>query len=139
MIYGEIEPITNILYTSFITNSRSFVISYSEILILLLFLLPNSLYILYSHITNDYPTIIVVRWLLKKQNICILNVVPFFFSYNFDAILICNIFLKSAILNSFALVTIFASDEETYSNFYYWFDFLGIYPYTKKRYLKWKN
>lgn len=112
----EKEPFLNIIYRRLINNQDEFYESFHmlDLLNLFIFVLPNSLIILYNHLKNMELSFLI-------QNCCVFNVITLFLCGNFDVIII-------GILNVIILATKFSADFETYTQFPYWFDFFGIEP-----------
>jgi hypothetical protein len=116
---SKYEPILNFIYTFLVSNidaSENFFSTF-DYLNLILFLLPYSLYLLDFHFDNTAPGFFL-------QNILPLNLLGVYFNGNLDL----TIF---GIFNIFISLSLLAADEETYYNFAFYFDFLGITPYLR--------
>ena len=114
-LFGKLEPLGNIIYQIIIINyyaeeeNKYFNI---EIFFLFIFLLPNSLAIIFSHYTGKITNFFF-------QNYILTSLLPLFF--NMDIIIILLGFF-----NILLMISIFACDDESYKNFKYWFFLFGI-------------
>ena len=87
---------------------------YKEIIFLFVFLIPNSLCIVYSHYIERKINFFF-------QNYILTSLLPLFF--NMDILIVLLGFF-----NIFLMINLFAADEETYKNFRFWFFLFGIQP-----------
>jgi hypothetical protein len=114
-LFGKLEPLGNIIYQIIIINyyteeeNKYF---NKEIIFLFIFLLPNSLAIIFSHYTGRITNFFF-------QNYILTSLFPLFF--NMDILIILLGFF-----NILLMISIFACDEESYKNFKFWFFLFGI-------------
>ena len=116
-LLGKLEPLGNILYQIIIMNynnedNKKYI--YKEIIFLFVFLIPNSLCIVYSHYIERKINFFF-------QNYILTSLLPLFF--NMDILIVLLGFF-----NIFLMINLFAADEETYKNFRFWFFLFGIQP-----------
>ena len=114
-LFGKLEPLCNIIYQFFIMNfyqekfNKNFV---KENIFIFLFLIPNSIAIIYSH------------YHCKKinfffQNYILTNLLPYIFKLDFSISFL-------GFLNIFLMINLFAADSSTYKNYKFWFFLFGI-------------
>jgi hypothetical protein len=115
-ILGEHEPVSNTIYNFILNNYKSSdnYFSFLDYFNLILFLIPNSFLVLNSHFEGQTPSFFL-------QNTCVLNLFGFYISGNLDLLII-------GILNILLTLSLIAADEETYHQFNFWFDSIGIVP-----------
>ena len=114
-LFGKLEPLCNIIYQFFIMNFYQEKFNKNilkENIFLYLFLLPNSLALIYSH------------YQCKKinfffQNFILTNLLPYFFKLDFAISFL-------GFLNIFVMINLFAADSTTYKNYKFWFFLFGI-------------
>jgi hypothetical protein len=114
-LFGKSEPLGNIFYQIIIMNyyneeNNKYI--FREIFFLIIFLIPNSLAIVYSHYTDTKINFFF-------QNYILTSLLPLFFHLDIIIVLL-------GFFNIFLMINLFASDEETYSNFKFWFFLFGI-------------
>ena len=114
-LFGKLEPLCNIIYQFFIMNFYQEKFNKNilkENIFLYLFLLPNSLALIYSH------------YQCKKinfffQNFILTNLLPYFFKLDFAISFL-------GFLNIFVMINLFAADSTTHKNYKFWFFLFGI-------------
>jgi len=113
-ITSQRDAFSNLFYHWLIknANSKENYFSFWDILNLFLFLLPNSILIIYTHFKNKIPSFLL-------QNLCLLNLFGFFINGNLDLSILGGV-------NILVLLNLLAADKETYENFSLWFDAFGI-------------
>ena len=111
-LLGKLEPIENIIYQILNKNNKYDNINSFDLLITLLFLIPNTLSVLYYHINDEKPNFFFQNYLLTSL------LVVYFKTHYLVTI--------TGILNLFIMLNLFAADEETYTALPFWFDFIGI-------------
>ena len=114
-IFGKREPLGNIIYQFIIMNFYQEKFNkniWKENLFLFLFLLPNSIAIIYSHYNNKKLNFFFQNYILT----CIL---PYFFKLDFVIVLF-------GFLNIFLMINLFAADNMTYKEYKSWFFLFGI-------------
>ena len=114
-IFGKLEPLGNIFYQFIImdfheeNNNKNI---FKENLFLFLFLLPNSIAIIYSHYNNTKLNFFFQNYILT----CLL---PYFFKFDFAITFL-------GFLNVFLMINLFAADNATYKAYKFWFFLFGI-------------
>ena len=114
-ILGKLEPLGNIFYQFIIMDfheekhNKNILI---ENLFLFLFLLPNSIAIIYSHYNNTKLNFFF-------QNYIITCLLPYFFKLDFAISFL-------GFLNVFLMINLFAADNTTYKDYKFWFFLFGI-------------
>ena len=114
-LFGKSEPLGNILYQIIIMNyynEENTKYIFKEIFFLFIFLIPNSLAIVYSHYNETKINFFF-------QNYILTSLLPLFF--NMDILIVLLGFF-----NVFLMINLFAADEETYKNYKFWFFLFGI-------------
>lgn len=114
-VLGRLEPLGNIAYQFLIMNFREEINNENilkENLFLFLFLLPNSLAIIYSH----YNCIKLNFFFHNYMLTCLL---PYFFKLDF-------IITFLGFINIFLMINLFLADNATYKAYYCWFFLFGI-------------
>ena len=114
-LFGKSEPLGNILYQIIIMNyynEENTKYIFREIFFLFVFLIPNSLAIVYSHYNETKINFFF-------QNYILTSLLPLFF--NMDILIILLGFF-----NVFLMINLFSADEETYKNYKFWFFLFGI-------------
>ena len=111
-LLGKLEPVENIIYQIINKNNKYDNLNSFDLLITLLFLLPNTLSVLYYHINDEKPNFFFQNYLLTSL------FVVFFKTHYIVTI--------TGILNLFIMLNLFAADEEAYTSLPFWFDFIGI-------------
>lgn len=114
MTFGKLEPVTNVIYQFLRISDQSTTFTLWDIVILILFILPNTYCVLYCHICECEPSFFY-------KNYAIFNLVGIFFKFHILILII-------GVLNIFIILNIFAADEETYESFFIWFDLWGVEP-----------
>lgn len=114
MTFGKLEPVTNVIYQFLRISDQSTTFTLWDIVILILFILPNTYCVLYCHICECEPSFFY-------KNYAIFNLVGIFFKFHILILII-------GVLNIFIILNIFAADEETYESFSIWFDLWGVEP-----------
>ena len=110
----EKEPITNLIYRKLLSYNLDSEINLIDYISLFLFIMPNSLMILFFHLNDK-------NFNFLFQNYCVFNIFSLFLNVNEEILII-------GLLNIMIILTKFSADYETYIQFSYWFDFLGIEP-----------
>lgn len=82
---------------------------------LICFLIPNTIFIFYSHLENKIPNLII-------QNFTVMNLFGLYINGNIELLIL-------GVLNIVVMISIIAADSETYNQFNVWFDALGITPH----------
>ena len=114
-LFGKLEPLCNIIYQFIIINfyqeenNRN---NFKENLFLFLFLLPNSLALIYSHYNGRKLNFFFQNYILT----CFL---PYFFKLDFA-------FSFLGFFNFFLMINLFAADTATYKTYKFWFFLFGI-------------
>ena len=114
-VLGRLEPLGNIAYQFLIMNFRDEINNENilrENLFLFLFLLPNSLAIIYSH----YNCIKLNFFFHNYMLTCLL---PYFFKLDFTITFL-------GFINIFLMINLFLADNATYKAYYCWFFLFGI-------------
>ena len=114
-IFGKREPLGNIIYQFIIMNFYQEKFNkniWKENLFLFLFILPNSIAIIYSHYNNKKLNFFFQNYILT----CIL---PYFFKLDFVIVIF-------GFLNIFLMINLFAADNMTYKEYKSWFFLFGI-------------
>ena len=114
-VLGRLEPLGNIAYQFLIMNFREEINNENilkENLFLFLFLLPNSLAIIYSH----YNCIKLNFFFHNYMLTCLL---PYFFKLDFTITFL-------GFINIFLMINLFLADNATYKAYYCWFFLFGI-------------
>ena len=114
-VLGRLEPLGNIAYQFLIMNFREEINNENilkENLFLFLFLLPNSLAIIYSH----YNCIKLNFFFHNYMLTCLL---PYFFKLDFTITFL-------GFINIFLMINLVLSDNATYKAYYCWFFLFGI-------------
>jgi hypothetical protein len=108
------DAFTNLFYHWLINNhnSNANYFSFWDVLNLFLFLLPNSILLIYTHFKNSIPSFLL-------QNLSLLNLFGFYINGNLDLSILGGV-------NILILLNLLAADKETYENFSLWFDAFGI-------------
>ena len=114
MTFGKLEPVTNVIYQFLRISDQSTTFTLWDLVILILFILPNTYCVLYCHISECEPSFFY-------KNYAIFNLVGIFFKFHILILII-------GVLNIFIILNIFAADEETYESFSIWFDLWGVEP-----------
>ena len=83
-----------------------------ENIVLILFLLPNSLAIIHSHYNNRKLNFFF-------QNYILTSLLPYFLKLDFAIIFL-------GFLNIFLMINLFAADSTTYKEYKFWFFLFGI-------------
>ncbi len=112
--FSEKDPFFNLFYKRILSMNHEFQMNYLDYISLFIFILPNSLMIIISHL-NDISLNFVF------QNFCVLNIFVILSYRNIEIIFI-------GLLNLIITLTKFSADYESYSQFPYWFDLFGIEP-----------
>ena len=112
LLFGKLEPVGNVLYQLISKNNLSDSFSFTDIIIIFFVLLPNSICVLVTHINEDKPSFFFQNYLITSFIGIFIKVHP--------------IILITGIVNIFLMLNIFASDEETYYTFFFWFDLFGV-------------
>jgi len=100
-LLNEFEPFTNVFYQILISNIDNSTLSNLEIIVFIFFITPNSLLILNYHSNSRHSSNKnqsshyrmsdeVIRPNIFIQSFCVLNLAPFFFTSNFDFVLLGN-------------------------------------------------
>ena len=109
---GKLEPVENIIYQFIIKNNINDDFSFFNFIILILFILPNTLCVIITHINEMKPNFFF-------QNYLITSLIGIFIKTH-------PLILITGLINIFIMINIFAADEETYNTLFFWFDLLGI-------------
>ncbi len=112
LLFGKLEPVGNVLYQLISKNNLSDSFTLIDIIIIFFVLLPNSICVLVTHINEDKPSFFFQNYLITSFIGIFIKVHP--------------IILITGIVNIFLMLNIFASDEETYYTFFFWFDLFGV-------------
>ena len=114
-IFGKLEPLSNILYQFIIMDfyqekfNKNII---KENIVIILFLLPNSLAIIYSHYNNKKLNFFF-------QNYILTSLLPYFLKLDFAISLL-------GFLNIFLMINLYAADSATYKEYKFWFSLFGI-------------
>lgn len=114
-IFGKLGPLSNIIYQFIIMdfNQEKFNKNIiKENIVLILFLLPNSLAIIHSHYNNRKLNFFF-------QNYILTSLLPYFLKLDFAIIFL-------GFLNIFLMINLFAADNTTYNEYKFWFFLFGI-------------
>ncbi len=112
LLLGKLEPVENIIYQFIIKNEINDNFSFFNFIILILFILPNSLCVIITHINEMKPSFFFQNYLITSLIGIFINTHP--------------LILITGLVNIFIMINIFAADEETYNTLFFWFDLLGI-------------
>lgn len=112
---GEIEPFSNTIYRTIVNNSYDNSFSFLDYINIIFFLLPNTLFIFYTHFENKSPSLFI-------QNYAVLNLFGLYINGSIELLVL-------GVLNIVVIISLMAVDMETYLQFNLWFDVLGISPY----------
>ena len=112
LIFGKLEPVSNVIYQFVRLSSQSGEFSILDIFILIICILPNTLGLLYCHLFNMEPNFLY-------KNYIVLNLLGIFFNSH-------KLILLIGVLNVFIVLNMFAADEDTYESFSLYFDLWGI-------------
>ena len=114
-IFGKLEPLSNILYQFIIMDfyqekfNKNII---KENIVIILFLLPNSLAIIYSHYNNKKLNFFF-------QNYILTSLLPYFLKLDFAISFL-------GFLNIFLMINLYAADSATYKEYKFWFSLFGI-------------
>ena len=109
---GKLDPVGNVIYQLLNYNNLIDDFSFLDFVLLILFILPNTICILVIHINEIKPNFFF-------QNYIITSFIGIFIKTH-------PLVLITGIVNIFIMINIFAADEETYNTLFFWFDLLGI-------------
>lgn len=112
VLFGKLEPVTNIIYQFLHLNNNSDSFNLIDIIVLVLFILPNTAGLIYFHLNELKPSFFF-------QNYILMSLAGIFIVVN-------PIILVTGILNIFIMLNLFAADEESLFFFGWWFSFFGI-------------
>ena len=111
-LLGKLEPVENIIYQFIIKNEINDNFSFFNFILLILFILPNTLCVIITHINEMKPNFFFQNYILTSLIGIFIKTHP--------------LILITGLVNIFIMLNLFAADEETYNTLFFWFDLLGI-------------